>query len=115
MAPQVVEPHPVRGAALRSLCCRASCTATVQLALVELHTLIHVYGYEILSRTPIKTLADSLGYETIEGRAERVRRGVYRARGPAPRAIDPRLGRRPGELVPRLHGVAARRAVLRQR
>ena len=99
MAPQVVKPHAVRGAALRSLCC-ALLHRHGELALVELHTLIHVYGYEILSRIPVKTLADSLGYETLEGRAERVRRGVYRARGPAPRAIDPRLAGAPESWFP---------------
>ena len=99
MAPQVVDPYPVRGAALRSLCC-ALLHRHGELALVELHTLIHVYGYEIFSRTPVKTLADSLGYETLEGRAERVRRGVYRARGPAPPAIDPRLAGAPESWFP---------------
>jgi hypothetical protein len=99
MAPQVVRPRAVRGAALRSLC-SALLRRHGELALVELHTLIHVYGYEILSRTPVKTLADSLGYETLEGRAERVRRGVYRAKGPAPSHIDPRLAGAPESWFP---------------
>ena len=107
---EVVEPYPVRGAALRSLCC-ALLHRHGELALVELHTLIHVYGYEIFSRTPVKTLADSLGYETLEGRAERVRRGSTGVRTGAPRHRSP-VGPRPGKPVPRLYGVAARWAVL---
>jgi hypothetical protein len=58
LAPQVVQPRAVRGAALRSLCL-ALLHRHGELALVELHTLIHVYGYEVRSRTPVKALADA--------------------------------------------------------
>src|SRR5262249_49353271 len=45
--------------------------------LVEIHRELHLNGYAIASRHPVKRLADALGYETINGRARRVRRGVY--------------------------------------
>ena len=59
-----------RGAVLRSVC-MALLQLHDELALVELHTLLHVYGYEIASRTPVKSLADSMRYEVLEGRASR--------------------------------------------
>jgi hypothetical protein len=46
--------------------------------LVELHRELHLHGYAIASRRPVKQLANSLGYEVIKGRAVRVERGVYR-------------------------------------
>ena len=72
-----------------------------QLALRELHMLLHLYGFEIQTRKPVQALADALGFETDEGRVERVARGVYRARwsGPAP-LPEPDLGADPLDWYP---------------
>ena len=63
---------------------RLRCTALAVLArnarpmtLVEIHRELHLNGYAIASRHPVKQLANSLGYEDIKGRARRVERGVY--------------------------------------
>ena len=45
-----------------------------------LHAAIHLHGYGIASKHPVRALSDALGYEVEMGRAERVNRGVYRAR-----------------------------------
>ena len=45
--------------------------------LVEIHRELHLSGYAIASRHPVKRLADALGYETRIGRARRIDRGVY--------------------------------------
>ena len=45
--------------------------------LVEVHRELHLHGYAIASRQPVKQLANSLAYEIIKGRAVRVERGVY--------------------------------------
>src|SRR5262245_51380102 len=47
------------------------------MTLTEIHRQLHLSGYSISSRHPVKRLADALGYETILGRAKRVERGVY--------------------------------------
>jgi hypothetical protein len=47
------------------------------MTLVEIHRELHLHGYAIASRHPVKQLANSLGYEIIRGRAHRVERGVY--------------------------------------
>jgi hypothetical protein len=63
---------------------RLRCTALAVLArnarpmtLVEIHRELHLNGYAIASRNPVKQLANSLGYEDITGRARRVERGTY--------------------------------------
>ena len=45
--------------------------------LTEIHRELHLNGYAIVSRHPVKRLADSLGYETVKGRARRIDRGTY--------------------------------------
>ena len=45
--------------------------------LVEIHRALHLEGYAIESRFPVKRLADALGYESTLGRVRRVERGVY--------------------------------------
>jgi hypothetical protein len=47
------------------------------MTLTEIHRELHLSGYAIASRQPVKRLADALGYETILGRAKRIERGVY--------------------------------------
>ena len=46
--------------------------------LVEIHRALHLGGYAIVSKHPVKRLADALGYETRAGRAFRIDRGVYK-------------------------------------
>ena len=94
IAPQVADPHPLRGVHLRSFCL-ALLRQHGELTLTEIHTLVHLYGYEIAGRAPVKALADSLGYEVLEGRATRPRRGTYRALGQVSRHPDARLELRP--------------------
>jgi hypothetical protein len=48
------------------------------LSLPEIHRELHLAGYGISSRTPVKRLADALGYEDRQGRVVRVERGWYR-------------------------------------
>jgi len=66
----------VGGRSLRSLC-RAILRRHGPSSLFTIHTWIHHYGYEVEGPTPVKALADALGYETRAGRTARVRRGVY--------------------------------------
>ena len=47
------------------------------MTLVEIHRELHLNGYAIASRHPVKRLADALAYETRKGRARRVDRGIY--------------------------------------
>jgi hypothetical protein len=57
-------------------------------SLVELHRLLHLYGYVIAARAQAKALADALAYEVERKRARRVKRGVYEAIGPAPSGVE---------------------------
>jgi hypothetical protein len=59
-----------------------------ELALPELHTLLHLYGYEVYGAHPGKALADAMRYEVTEGRATRTRRGHYATRIPPPRELE---------------------------
>lgn len=71
------------GRRLRAVCL-AILRATGSTTLRELHALLHHRGYDVDSAQPVKALADALGYETDQGRARRLRRGVYEAAsGPA--------------------------------
>jgi hypothetical protein len=47
------------------------------MSLVEIHRALHLDGYAMTSRFPVKRLADALAYETRKGRAFRVERGIY--------------------------------------
>jgi hypothetical protein len=62
---------------------RATCVAILERhgtqALPDLHSLLHVYGYRIGGRRPVKDLADAMAHEVNCGRAVRVSRGCYRA------------------------------------
>jgi len=69
------------------------------LTLTELHAQIHRHRFAVDSLTPVKALADALGYETDSGRAQRIRRGTYRTLVvPANRPMWPG-GPRPSELT----------------
>ncbi len=59
------------------------------LSLRDLHGLIHAYGYCVYGTHPAKNLADAMGYEVEQGRADRIERGRYQA-----------ADRRPGRDVP---------------
>jgi hypothetical protein len=48
------------------------------LTLEEIHRALHLTGYRLRGRHPVKQLADALGYEHRNGRARRVARGTYR-------------------------------------
>jgi hypothetical protein len=45
--------------------------------LVEIHRDLHLSGFAMKTRFPVKRLADALGYETNKGRAKRTERGTY--------------------------------------
>jgi hypothetical protein len=84
LPPQVTDPVLLGGRRLRSVAL-GLLRRHGPLALRDLHALLHWYGFAIDSPTPVRALADALGYEHEQGRAVRVRRGVYRAAGPLPR------------------------------
>jgi hypothetical protein len=73
-APPALE---LRGRTLRHAALAVLLRARRPLTLPEIHRALHVGGYAIAGSTPVKTLADALGYEHSRGRARRVRRGVY--------------------------------------
>jgi hypothetical protein len=68
---------PLAGKHLRSTVLAILLRHQRSLTLVEVHRELHLSGYAIASREPVKRLADALRYETILGRAQRVERGVY--------------------------------------
>ena len=68
----------VRGKHLRSAALAVLARNGRSMTLVEIHRELHLYGYAIDSREPVKRLANSLCYEEAKGRARRVERGVYR-------------------------------------
>lgn len=76
LPPVPTDAHFLWGRRLRSAC-RALLARLGETTLVELHATLHRLGYAISSRTPVKALADALGYDADEGHVVRVRRGVY--------------------------------------
>lgn len=67
----------LRGRELRYAALGALVRAGRPLSLPEIHRALHVSGHAVAGATPVKRLADALGYEHDIGRARRVRRGVY--------------------------------------
>jgi len=67
----------LRGKHLRSAALAVLARNARAMTLVEIHRELHLYGYAIDSREPVKRLANSLGYEVAKGRVRRVDRGVY--------------------------------------
>ncbi len=66
------------GRRLRALCV-GLLSRLGPMPLVQLHALLHKLKFAVAGATPVKALADALGYETDIGRARRVERGVYEA------------------------------------
>ncbi|MGE0732710.1 MAG: hypothetical protein AB7O92_05380 [Acidimicrobiia bacterium] len=85
----------VWGRRLRSTC-RAILSRLGQATLVELHATMHRLGFAVASRTPVKALADALGYDADAGHVLRIRRGTY---GFPPGARRPTAMRRGGPPI----------------
>ncbi len=68
---------PLFGKHLRSAVLAILLRNARAMTLVEVHRELHLSGYAIASRHPVKRLANCLGYEVIKGRARRVERGNY--------------------------------------
>jgi hypothetical protein len=92
MPPLTDETRPLTGRALRSTCL-AIIRRHGSVRLDDLHRLLHLYGYAVASPTPVKALADAMGYEVARGRLRRPERAVYEA---VPR-FRPRAGRHGAE------------------
>lgn len=75
--PVAREAQPLSGKHLRSTALAVLARNARPMTLVEIHRELHLNGYAIASRQPVKQLANSLGYEHTKGRARRVDRGVY--------------------------------------
>ena len=69
--------RPLRGRHLRHAALATLARNGRSMTLVEIHRELHLYGYAIAARTPVKRLADAMNYENTKGRARRVERGVY--------------------------------------
>ncbi len=69
--------HPLVGKHLRSTVLAVLARNARPMTLVEIHRELHLNGFAIASRQPVKRLADALGYETRKGRARRLDRGIY--------------------------------------
>ena len=69
--------QPLHGKHLRSGALAVLARNARAMPLVEIHRELHLNGFAIASRHPVKRLADALGYETRKGRAKRVDRGRY--------------------------------------
>lgn len=72
------DPELTWGRALRAHALRILREVQTALSLTELHRLLHLRGLAVDAEHPAKALADALGYETEQGRVERVARGCYR-------------------------------------
>src|SRR5690606_33034607 len=76
LSPIEADARPLWGRRLRSTCL-AVLRRYGPLRLRDLHELLHLHGYQIASPKPVQALGDAMAYERDEGRAIRVRRGVY--------------------------------------
>lgn len=65
------------GRRLRSVCRDILRTRGGSFTLTELHAMLHRRGYFVQSGDGVKVLADSLRYEVLQSRMERVARGEY--------------------------------------
>jgi hypothetical protein len=81
--PEAPGARGLSGKDLRSVAVAVLARQARAMTLVELHRELHLNGYAIASRQPVKRLADALGCEAIKGRAERVERAVYRLGRPS--------------------------------
>jgi hypothetical protein len=98
---------PLRGRALRGAALAVLVRARRPLALPDIHRALHVGGYAVAGSTPVKALADALGYEHDRGRAHRISRGIYELGEltPARRRRLLERGHHFGHEVARLGGV----------
>ncbi|MGD9754225.1 MAG: hypothetical protein AB7W59_24800 [Acidimicrobiia bacterium] len=78
------DPRYLWGRRLRSTC-RAILSRIGRATLVDLHVTLHRLGFGVASLTPVKALADALGYDADAGHVNRVRRGTYELPPGAPR------------------------------
>jgi hypothetical protein len=76
LPPTSDDPIHLRGRRLRATCL-ALLRRHGRCSLPELHTLLHLHGYALASRTPTKALADAMALEVRQGRARRPQRGHY--------------------------------------
>lgn len=102
LPPIRVEARPVAGSALRSLCLQIL-ERCGPLTLPDLHARLHHHGYVVDSATPVKSLADAMGYESDAGRAVRVVRGTYGLPG-RPDGQGDRSGDPPADDAPPIPG-----------
>jgi hypothetical protein len=68
---------PLRGKALRFASLAVLARTDNDMSLTEIHRELHLDGFAIAARHPVKRLADALGYEALAGRAVRTMRGRY--------------------------------------
>jgi hypothetical protein len=68
---------PLQGKHLRSTALAILLRNERPMTLVEIHRELHLNGYVIASREPVKRLGNALAYEVVKGRARRVDRGTY--------------------------------------
>ncbi len=103
LPPVAAKPRSLFGAPLRRVCL-SLLHLHGELPLRDLHILLILYGFTITGAHPVKALADALGYELLQGRVSRPRRGTYRVVNPGrvqPRP-DPTLGPAPEDWYPAL-------------
>jgi hypothetical protein len=68
---------PRHGKHLRSTVLAILLRGDRPMTLVEIHRQLHLGGYVIASREPVKRLGNAMAYEVAKGRARRVDRGIY--------------------------------------
>lgn len=78
LAPLDAKARPIGGWELRHAC-RALLHRFGPLKLTQMHTLLHLFGFAVTGRDPVKTLADALGCDTDQGHVIRVARGLYQS------------------------------------
>lgn len=82
---------PLWGRHLRSATLAILARRAEPMTLPDIHRELHLNGYAIKSRDPVKRLADCLSYESTQGRARHVDRGIY-ALGALSPAVRRRIG-----------------------
>ncbi len=68
---------PLHGKHLRSAVLATLLRHDLPMTLVDIHRELHLGGYVIASREPVKRLGNVLAYEVVKGRARRVDRATY--------------------------------------
>lgn len=75
--PAATNSLPLHGKSLRSTVLAMLLRNERPMTLVEMHRELHLGGYVIASREPVKRLGNVLAYEVGKGRARRVDRATY--------------------------------------